>query len=67
MPKPKAKATKRQTAPKVPGRQLGDPKPEIGKPEAKPVLQDFDAGRAELAAYPARTSVLTKKGHLVRE
>lgn len=62
MSKPKSKA-----APKVPGRQRGDPKAEIATPSAKPVLQSEDSGRAELAKHPARTSVLTDKGHLVRE
>lgn len=57
----------REGMPKTPPAQPGDPVVEVAKPEAKPVLQSLEAGKAELDANPARGSVLTEAGHLVRE
>ena len=54
-------------APAEPPAQAGDPEPEVSKPEAKPVLQSIEAGKAELDANPGRTSVQTDAGVLVRE
>ena len=63
----KAKPKTKAAAPKVPGRQAGDPRVETHTPVAKPVLQSLAAGQAELDANPGRTKALTKDGHLVRE
>lgn len=52
---------------KAPPAQEGDPKVEVAKAEAKPVLKSLDEGKADLDAHPERTSVLTEAGHLVRE
>lgn len=65
-PKKPASKAARKTA-RVPQQQAGDP--DLSKPTATPVdkHQSLEAGKTELAENPGRRSVLTDKGHLVRE
>lgn len=61
-----AKVLPPEGQPKTPPAQTGDPVVEVAKPEAKPVLQSLEEGKAELDANPGRASVLTDQGHLTR-
>lgn len=52
---------------KQPPAQEGDPKEEVKVAKAEPVLlPTVDQAKADLDANPARTSVLSKDGHVVR-
>lgn len=66
LPRTEAKVLPPEGRPKTPPAQTGDPVVEVAKPEAKPVLQSLEQGKADLDANPGRASVLTDQGHLTR-
>jgi hypothetical protein len=58
----------RRRCAKQPPAQEGDAKEEVKVAKAEPVLlPTVDQAKADLDANPARTSVLSKDGHVVRE